>query len=166
MRSPSLLLAIAMLGGCSAPGGPPPSLAPRAAEAIDPRLPVEDHSAAIPADRALQAQARALLERAQSAAARFVPAIDLAERLAASAGSPQSDSWIAAQQALSSAIAERAPVTRALGDIDALTTAQIQAKGGLSPADLSGLRGIAQEIAEIDGAQAARVDAVQARLRG
>jgi hypothetical protein len=73
---------------------------------------------------------------------------------------------VAAQQALSAAIAERTPVTRALGDIDALTTAQIQARGGLTPADLAGLRAVAREIAEIDQAQAERVSAVQARLRG
>lgn len=148
------------------PSGNVPSLAPRTAEAVDPRLPVEDQSAAIPADPALQAQAQALLQRAQSAEGQFAPAIDRAERLAASAGAPQSESWIAAQQALSAAIGERAPVTRALGDIDALTVAQVQAKGGLSPADIGGLRAVAQQIAEIDRAQAARVSAVQARLRG
>ena len=151
---------------CTSPSANVPSLAPRTAEAIDPRLPIEDRSLAIPADQALQAQAHALLERAQSTGGRFAPAIALAERLAGSAGAAQSESWIAAQQALSAAIAERAPVTRALGDIDALTTAQVQAKGGLSPADIAGLSAVAREIAEIDRRQAARISAVQARLRG
>ena len=165
MKRSFFLLAIAP-AACTYPSTNVPSLAPRAGESVDPRLPIEDRSALIPADPALQAQAQALLEQARSTAGRFAPAIDLAERLAAAAGPAQSDSWVAAQQALSAAIAERTPVTRALGDIDALTTAQIQARGGLSPADLAGLRAVAKEIAEIDQAQSERVSAVQARLRG
>ena len=35
-----LFLFVAVLSACSAPGGPYPSLQPRAAEALDPRVPV------------------------------------------------------------------------------------------------------------------------------
>ena len=87
-----------------------------------------------------------------------------AERAAATAGSPQSESWIAAQQALSSAVAARGPVARALGDLDALTAARVQLRGALSVQDLAAIRAGAAVIAEIDSQQAARIDAVQARL--
>lgn len=142
-----------------------PSLAPRGAEAIDPRLPVPDRSGDIPADEGLRAQADALVGRALAATDRFNAAIATAERLAATAGPARSESWTSAQQALSAAIAERYPVTRTLGDLDALTQAQVQA-GGLSPADLAVLRAASARVAELDRVQAARVGAVQARLRG
>nr|MBA3510889.1 hypothetical protein [Sphingomonas sp.] len=41
------------LAGCAAAPGPGPSLAPRTAEAIDPRVPVEGSGVQAPVDRAL-----------------------------------------------------------------------------------------------------------------
>ncbi len=151
---------------CAAPALRVPSLAPRAGEAIDPRLPVPDRSGEVPADQGLREQAEALVRRALSGSDRFNAAISSAERLAGVAGPAGSESWTSAQQALSAAIAERYPVTRTLGDLDALTQARIQARGGLSPADVAVLREAAARVAELDRAQAARVEAVQARLRG
>ena len=53
----------------------------------------------------------------------------LIERLARAAGSPQGESWVAAQQALSAAQAARGPTTRALGDIDGLAAAALEQRG-------------------------------------
>jgi hypothetical protein len=45
-----LLVATAAIAGCAAATGPLPSLAPRTAEAIDPRLPVAGTAVAGPVD--------------------------------------------------------------------------------------------------------------------
>ena len=161
---PFFPLAALLLVTACAPTRGVPSLAPRPGERIDPRLPVEDRSAAIPADAQLGRQLAALVAQAQAAEGAFDSAIASAERLAAGAGARQSESWIVAQEALSGAVAARAPVTRALADVDALATALVTARGGISPADQQQLRSAAETIGAIDRRQAARVDAVQARL--
>ena len=159
------ILALLLLpAACSTPATGP-SLAPRAAEAIDPRLPVPDTSGDLPASAELRARAEALLAQARGGVGPFAQAASAAEAAAASAGGRESDSWTRAQQLLSAAVAARYPVTRALGDIDQLVASAVASQGGLVPADLANVRRIAAEIAAIDAAQAARIDALQARLR-
>src|SRR6185503_3570925 len=109
-----VLLTILALAACSTrPVGPYPSLQPRASEAIDPRLqpvkPMNDR----PVSATLAAQLAALVEQARSGEAAFEPAMAQAEHLASSAGAPQSEGWIAAQEALSGAIAARTPTALA-----------------------------------------------------
>src|SRR5436190_13697547 len=113
-----LLILIAAVGACAAPGGPYPSLQPRAAEAIDPRVPVERPMNNRPVTPALASRLAELVAQARSGDAAFEPAADQAEHLAAAAGAPQSEGWVAAQQALSVAAAARGPTGAALGDID------------------------------------------------
>ena len=84
--------------------------------------------------------------------------------LASAAGPPQSESWIAAQQALSAAQAAREPTTRALGDIDALAAGTIAETGGISAADRAAIESSGWAVTTIDRMQAARLDAIQARL--
>jgi hypothetical protein len=105
-----------------------------------------------------------LTNQAQAGDAAFREAAATAERLAAAAGSPQSESWVAAQQALSAAQAAREPTTRALGDIDALAANSIVSRGGLTPADLTAIQSAGANVGAIDRRQAATVDALQARL--
>lgn len=161
------LLAVTLVLGaaaCSTPQSRAPSLAPRAAEAIDPRLPVVTTVAPRPADAALAGRVADLLAQARRGDAAFRGAVLQAERLAASAGAPQSESWVVAQQALSAAVAAREPTTRALGDIDALAATAIAARGGLAPADLAAIEAAAAEAASIDRRQAEAIDAVSRRL--
>jgi hypothetical protein len=159
-----LLMTILALNACSSPGGPYPSLQPRAAEAIDPRLqplrPINER----PVTAALATQLAGLVGQARSGDADFEPAMATAERLAASAGAPQSEGWIAAQQALSAAISARAPTATALGDIDAIGARALQTQGGIAPNDLAAIQSAAKEVAAIDQRQADRVAAVQRRL--
>ena len=129
------LFPIALLSACSASGVYAPSLTPRAAEAIDPRVPIPDTPPAGPADAALVSRLNALVAEARAGDADFRAAADEAERLAAGAGDPQSESWVVAQQALSAAVAARAPVTKALGDIDAIASEALAKRGGMAPAD-------------------------------
>ena len=145
------LLIVTMLGACSPAGGPYPSLQPRAAEAIDPRLqpvrPMNDR----PATPALVGQLAALVEQARGGEAAFAPAAAEAERLASAAGAPQSESWMAAQESLSAAIAARKPTA-------------LQTQSGIAPNDLKAIQSAAEEVASIDRRQADRIKAVQARL--
>src|SRR3954454_6430971 len=96
---PSLVLTVA-LGACSAPGGPYPSLQPRTAEAIDPRVPVVRPINDRPVASTLAERLAALVHQARSGQAAFDAAAASAERLAGSAGAPRSEGWIAAQEAL------------------------------------------------------------------
>lgn len=155
---------IGSLAACSTPHSAAPSLAPRAAEAIDPRVPVNDPVRSGPVDSKLAAHLAALLDQVQAGDAAFRDAAATAERLAAAAGAPRSESWISAQQALSVAHAARAPTTRALGDIDGLAATALATKGGMSAADLAAIRSAAARAAEVDQSEAARIDALEARL--
>ena len=160
------LALLALIGACSAPMVNAPSLAPRAAEAIDPRVPIPDPIATGPASPALVARLDALIGQAKSGDSDFQVAIAEAERLAAGAGEPQSESWVVAQQALSAAVAARAPVTQALGDIDEIGSTQLASKGSVAPADQAALAAAAAAVGEIDRRQAAAIDRIQRRLGG
>lgn len=160
MRGLLLLLPLAGLAACSTPRDEP-SLAPRAAERIDPRVPIPDTSGSLPASASLQAQLARLVASARGAQGAADRAIAAAEAGAGRAGPRQSESWIAAEQLLSAAIAAREPVTRALGDIDALTSRSVNQ---LVPADLANVTAAAGEVTAIDQRQAERIAAIQRRL--
>jgi hypothetical protein len=165
MRAPfRLTVLMAVLGGCAAQGGPYPSLQPRAAEQIDPRVPVERPLNDRPVSAALAAQLRQLVSIAHAATGDFDRAADLAEQAATHAGPAPGEGWIAAQQALSAAVAARRPVATALADIDALGASALQTQGGVAPNDLAAIQAAASEIGAIDRAQAGRIDAIQRRL--
>ena len=154
-----------LIAGCAEPTTEPPSLARRAAEGVDPRLPVGTEEPVIgPADPALVARLSELTDRAAGGDAAFQPAVADAERLAAAAGGPQSESWVAAQQALSAAIAAREPTVRAMGDIDALAADNLSSRQWIAPGDLAVIRQAAEEVSALDERQAARLRAIEARL--
>ena len=158
------LFPIALLTGCAAASGPAPSLAPRSAEAIDPRAPVVVSGVQRPVDAALASRLAELIRVARSGDSAFEASVAEAQRLAAGAGAKQSESWVVAQQALSAAVAARAPTARALGDIDAIAATALARQGGLAPADLAAIEAAADEVSAIDRRQARLVDSLQARL--
>ena len=160
---PSLLLPFA-LSACSAPGGPYPSLQPRAGEAVDPRVPVPRPMNERPVTPALASRLAALLAQAREGDAAFEPAADQAQKLAEAAGPAQSEGWIAAQEALTAAIAARGPTTNALADIDTLGATALQSHGGMAPNDLAAVKRAGAEAGAIDQRQAARIKAIQNRL--
>jgi hypothetical protein len=166
MRARLILLSIPVaLSGCTTPGGPYPSLQPRAGEAVDPRLPVERPINDRPVTPALASRLADLVAQARAGDAAFQPAAAEAERLAASAGAPQSEGWIAAQEALTAAIAAAGPTRAALADIDALGATTLQRQGGLAPNDLAAVKNAGAEVGAIDQRQAERIKAIQQRLR-
>jgi hypothetical protein len=164
IAAPLAVLLCASLSACESTGGPFPSLQPRAAEALDPRVAVVRPMNDRPVTASLAARLSELVAEARSGDAAFRPLAEQAERLAAAAGAPQSESWVAAQQALSAALEARGPTATALGDIDALGATMLQRQQGLAPADLAAIQSAGAEAGAIDQRQADRVAAIQRRL--
>lgn len=165
MRSIDLsVLATLALGACTTPSGPYPSLQPRAAESIDPRLPVNRPMNDRPVAPALANQLAQLIEQAHDGDAAFSPKAAEAERLANAAGGRHSEGWIAAQEALSAAVAAAGPTRIALTDIDAIGATALQTNGGISPNDLAAIKSAGAEVGAIDQRQADRIKAIQRRL--
>lgn len=162
----AVLLIVPLAAACAQPGGPAPSLAPRAAEAIDPRVPVESVVRQGTVDPVLAAQLADLLAQARAGNAAFSEAAAAAERLVAAAGAPQGESWVAAQQAISVAVAAKERTTLALGQIDAITANRIAQRGWIEPADQAAIAATASEVASIERSQAALIDVLRSRLPG
>ncbi len=158
---PLLIVAVA---ACAPGTVNAPSLAPRATEAIDPRVPVPEPALPASPDRRLVDQLDSLVAQASAGDEGFRLLAERAAQLAEAAGPKESESWIVAQQALSAAIAARAPVARAVGDIDALGSAQVQQLGGIGAANLEAMKAAAARVAEIDEREAATIAQLQARL--
>jgi hypothetical protein len=158
-----VLLPLLLLAGCAS-GNAPPSLLPRAGETIDPRLAVVRPMNDRPVDPALAGKLAALIAQARAGDGAFQPAAAEADRLAAAAGERQSESWVAAQESLSAAIAARGPTARALGDIDALGATRLQEQAGLAPNDLAAIQNAGAEVAAIDKRQIDAIAAIRGRL--
>ena len=165
MRRAFLLLPLAV-AACSAPSGPVPSLAPRPAEAIDPRVPIPAAPPTGTVDPALQARLAQLVGQARDGNQAFAAAAAEAERLVAAAGTPASESWVAAQQTLSALVAVRGQTARALGDIDAIAAERLVAEGGIAPANFAAIEAASNEAAAIAQRQAELIDSLQKRLGG
>jgi hypothetical protein len=162
MRALSPALAV-LLSGCAAATNAP-SLAPRPAEAIDPRVPVPEPVLPTTPTPALVHKLDSLVAQAVAGDEAFGPLAERARQLADAAGAKESESWVVAQQALSVAVGARTPVTTAVGDIDALGAQRIQALGGIGAADLKAINAASARVSEIDDREAAAVSAIQAKL--
>ena len=68
------LSALFAVGACAAPQGPTPTLAPRAAESIDPRVPVVANTVQRPVDPTLTSRLAALISKARQSESAFVVA--------------------------------------------------------------------------------------------
>ena len=163
VRFPAVLCLL--LTACSTtPRAGEPSLAPRAAETSDPRVPIPSEVVAGPADPALASRIAALMAEVRSGDAAFQSAAGNAEALAAAAGPAQSESWIVAQEALSGLVAARGPVSKAIADLDALAATRLAATGGMLPGDLAAISAATAEAGAIGAREAAVIDHLQARL--
>ena len=165
MRSPLPLLAVLIIAGCSVPGaGPEPSLAPRAAESIDPRVPIPDDGPAGPVDRTLAARLDALVAVARGGEAAFAAREGEAARLASGAGAVSSESWIIAQQALSRLVEQFGVTTRVAADIDALASGRLKSKHWINPADRNAIASAASAVSAISEPQAASIARIRETL--
>ncbi|HEX6661617.1 MAG TPA: hypothetical protein VF067_07095 [Sphingomicrobium sp.] len=163
MGKPIAILLLTLLSACAS-GNAPPSLLPRAAEAIDPRIAIVRPMNDRPADTGLAGRLSELVNEARSSDAAFQPAVAEAQRLAETAGAAQTESWIVAEQALTRAIATRDRTVHALSDIDAIGGSRLQANGGLAPNDLEAIKRAGAEVGAIDERQAQTIKAIQNRL--
>jgi hypothetical protein len=114
-----LLAALAcwLTAACAA-SGPFPSLAPRAVEKEAEAAPEPPPPTV--ADAAVTARIAQLLTGARQANAQFEEAYRAADQATGRAGGVGSEGWIAAQQALSRAVAARGPVVDAIAELDRL----------------------------------------------
>src|SRR5687767_14996250 len=120
MQRLSPMIAILLVGACSSAGtGPEPSLAPRAAEAIDPRVPIPATVPSGTSDAALVSRLNELVGAARTGTPQFEARLSNADQLASAAGPATSESWVVAQQALSLLIEQYGVTTRAAAEIDA-----------------------------------------------
>ena len=151
--APPLLLAV-LLGACVSQG-PFPSLAPREGEQLAIEEPVRE-APMVADDSALRTRIEAVLGEAREGARRFDADFATAERLAARAGAIGSDSWIAAQEAISRLEAARARTGNAAAELDQLSLTR--ANLPTSAADQQALDEAIAEVARINVNQQARVD--------
>jgi hypothetical protein len=161
--SPALLalLAAALVAGC-ATEGEFPSLAPREAERVyaeearspPPKAPV------LPDDPAIAERAAALVAAGRGGNEAYESAMAAARRLVSAAGAPGTESWIAAQQAVSRVEAARAETVNALADLDRLAIAEAGSPP-LSDADFARLTSATAELQQL----ADRQHEALARLR-
>ena len=164
MRSLLLLLALPLAAACSVTTSPEPSLAPRAAEAIDPRIPIPDETPAGTVDPALASRLAVLVAEVRSALPAFEAQEADANRLAAAAGPAASESWIAAEQSLSRLVEQHGVTTRAAADIDALAAARLEGQRWIAPADREAIAGAASDVAAISARQAEAIDRLMDQL--
>ena len=149
------------LGACTSTAPRTDRLAPRAAESIDPRTPIPSVEPGGPADPALVARLEAIKAPALASLGQFDQLAMMARSAAAGAGPRQSESWITAQVAVSALIAAGAPVTKALGEIDALGGERI---GRLTAPDRKAIEAAAADLTAIEQRQAATISQLSARI--
>ena len=157
-------LAILFAAACTTAPMQEPSLAPRAAEAIDPRLPIPDTVPTGPVDATLAARLGELVDAVRAGTSAFETQEAQAARLASAAGPMASESWIAAQQALSVLIDRYGVTTRAAADIDALASSKLEGQHWIRPADQQAIGSAAAEVAAISNAQHASIERLKDQL--
>ena len=158
------LLASGLLGACSKSTLNPPSLAPRAAEKIDPRIPVQHPIVKRGANLTLAGKLAALLNEAEQGDAAFREALGPAQRAVGAAGKSRGESWVTAQQEISALQSARAPTTRAAAAIDALAGDAIKADSGIDADELDAIQRASQEADAMAARQASEIAALSARL--
>jgi hypothetical protein len=164
MRSLAILTILALAACASSGAGPEPSLAPRAAEAIDPRVPIPSEVPPGTVDPVLARRLDELVAEVRAASPGFEAREAEAARLAAAAGPESSEGWIAAQQALSKLVEQFGVTTRAAADIDALAAARLESRRWIAPADQAAITAAAATVAAIGEPQAAAIARIQEQL--
>lgn len=154
-------IAALLLGGCAAQGDFP-SLAPRAVESINyDEEPVREVPAVAP-DPALAAQIAALLEQARQGQSAFEAALPAARASVGSAGAAASESWIAAQMAISRLESARGPTALALAELDQLALAH--ANRPINEGDFERLMAVVESVRAFAVAQKAEIERLRAAL--
>lgn len=160
MKFSPFLLLVLILSGCAAKGEFP-SLAHRPIEAKATDLladPAVKPQPALPSDPALAARIAAARQAAFDSAPAFDAALATAQTAASRAGEAQSESWIAAQMAVSAAEHTRDPVKTALADLDSVVRT-LMTERPTSP-DLATVQQAIADVKMLDSRQNAALQAV------
>lgn len=163
MRRLLLILALAPLAAC-ATSGTVPSLAARPAEAVDPRVPVNRPIEAGAVDPQLASLLATAVARALGSQTEFDRRAAEAQGLAPQAGPVGSESWIAAQAALSRLIEQQGVAVNAAADVDGYAGERLNSQRWLSPTNQQAIADTAAQIATITAAQAAVIDGLTTQL--
>ena len=153
-----------LASACSTGASVEPSLAPRAAEAIDPRVPIPDNVAQGSLDAGLGERLSALVGAVRAAMPAFDAREAEASRLASAAGPVASESWIAAQQALSRLVEQYGVTTQAAADIDQLGSSRLEGQRWIEPADREAIASAAADVASISQSQATKISRLTHQL--
>ena len=153
------LLLPLVLAGCVSQG-PFPSLAPRPGEQLAVEEPVRE-APEIASDPALLARARELRQQAERGQQRFDAAWPAAEAAARRAGPEGSDSWIAAQQAISRLMTAHMETAEALSQLDQLSTGR--ANLPTNTADYETIVGVQELVQVIFDDQLTRLGRIRTR---
>lgn len=165
MRRLAISLVTLLAAACSGPGtGPEPSLAPRPAEAVDPRIPIANPAPSGPVDPAVASKLGELVGQVRAGVSSFDAQEVEATRLAATAGPMASESWVAAQQALSRLVEQYGVTTRAAADIDELASTQIDRQRWIRPGNRAAIAAAASEVGAISDRQAAAITRLKDQL--
>lgn len=158
-RRSSLFVPVAlMLAGCVAQG-PFPSLAPRPAEQIDMSVDPVREAPEVANDAALRREIEALASEARGGWRDFEAELGVAERAAAAAGPRGSESWVAAQQAVSRLEAARARTMAAAAELERLSLARADLP--TSAADQEALAAAIAEVSAIATRQQQLIDRIR-----
>jgi hypothetical protein len=164
MRTSVVLALLLLAAGCSSTTMREPSLAPRAAESIDPRLPIQDPVPSGQVDAALAQRLQELVGAVRAGTTQFNAQESEATRLAAAAGPKASETWIAAQQALSRLVERHGVTTQMAGDIDSLAATRLDSQHWIRPADREAIAAAAAEVGSINGAQSDAIRRLASQL--
>ena len=164
MRRLSPLVMLLLASACSNGASVEPSLAPRAAEAIDPRVPIADNVPRGSLDAGLAEQLAALVGAARNGVPTFEAREAETSRLASAAGPMASESWIAAQQALSRLVEQFGVTSQAAADIDELASSRLGQQRWIEPADREAIASAAAEVTGISQSQAGAIDRLTKQL--
>ncbi len=157
----ALPIALAFLAGCAARGDFP-SLAPRPVERELMTERAGPPAPEAPTDPAIGPRVAELLRQARAGEAAFEAALAGARGAAAGAGAAGSDSWIAAQAAVSRVEATRAEVVTALAELDRLVVER--ARQPTSAADMATMSAALTDVQAIANRQDEQIEALRASL--
>ena len=164
MKFIAALPLFALLPAC-APQGDFPSLAVRPIEAKAAGLladPATKPDKIIPSDAALRARIAAVRQGALASTADFESARTKAEKSAATAGSAQSESWIAAEMDISNVERARGPVKTALAELDSILRTLMT--GPATSPDLPIVQQAIRDVESLDAAQNAATQKLRAAV--
>jgi hypothetical protein len=147
------LLAI-VLGGCAQTNADIPSLSRRPIEGIDKAEADAPPAPQAPASNAGAARLAAIDARIRAADSAFRMAAAAARTQIGAAGPAGSESWVAAQEALSTAAAAQADMTSAISDLDAFSRELVVSADPSAGADLVAASTLTARAVELQSDQA------------